>query len=611
MKALRLLTVSVCLFVTLSVTAQTYDAQLRDFETFVEAEMKASQIPGLSIAVMKDDFTWSKGFGFADVENRVPATAESSYRLASITKPMTATAVMKLVEEGKIDLDAEVQKYVPSFPRKPWPITVRQLLGHLGGISHYRDTAVESHFKEPKNTAQSLAVFGDFDLVAEPGTRFSYTTYGYVLLGAILESAAGKPYGQVLREKVWAPLGMNATRMDDMSALIPNRVRGYELFNGKLRHSEYVDVSSRFAGGGTRSTVLDMIAFVRGLNEGKVLRPETLDMMWTAQTTRDGQPTGYGLGWDVTPSAGRFRVYHDGSQPETETQLYFFPRANFAIAMASNLEDANLYPFAQRLASIFLGDAWTYPARIRGSESEVKTGIAILRAFNSGLAYYDRYGKAATTDARDLFKALEDGSMTRDQATRLGSYVAKSFGANVDRYHREGPFAFFADYQGSPKLSPKLRQQIERWRDDWARTSSIANFTEFLRVAPTIENATVVPDFSGVLVANAQQSALRGDIAGAMKTAKTAVTFYPDSESTNGLWGTLLIVAGDAQNGEAAVRKSAALNPNGFFGPANVLRIAGFLANGPTRPAAIKVLTIARDLYPNDVAIAKTLKALQ
>ena len=113
------------------------------------------------------------------------------YRLASVTNPMTATAILQLVEQGKIDLDADVQKYVPYFPKKNYPVTVRNLLGHLGGISHYKDYSVEGHFKKAKNTKESLAVFMDWNLVAEPGTRFNYTSYEYNLLGAVIEGASG------------------------------------------------------------------------------------------------------------------------------------------------------------------------------------------------------------------------------------------------------------------------------------------------------------------------------------------------------------------------------------------------------------------------------------
>jgi CubicO group peptidase (beta-lactamase class C family) len=617
MKALRSLALSVCLLAAYVAHAQTHDGQLREFEAFAEKQLTSTHMAGLSVAVMKDDFVWSHGFGFADVENHIPATAESSYRLASVTKPMTAVAVLKLAEEGRIDLDAEVQKYVPSFPKKQWPVTVRQLLAHLGGISHYRDLAAEQHFREPKNTAESLAVFRDFDLVAEPGTRFSYSTYGYVLLGAVIEGATGKPYADVMREKVWTPLGMTNTLMDDMRAIIPNRVRGYELRDGKLRNAEYVDVSSRFAAGGTRSTVLDMIAFARGVAAGKVLAPATVDRMWTQQTTKDGRTIAWGLGWDVSPLAGRFAVYHDGSQPETETYLVYIPSQHFAIALATNLQGANLHPFADRLAAIFLGDNWSpRPPSIRGTAAEQAAGKAVMAAFSNGSAYYDRYGKAATMDRKTLAGAfaalngtLEGKTASREQLIAVGSYVAQTL--KSEKYHHDGAFAFFNDYDGSPKLSGAMTQLVAKWSTDWRRTSTITDAAGLAREAASLSTATVVPEFSGELVGTAQQAAIRGNIPEALRIAKLAISLYPDSADANGLLGTLLIITGDTAAGEQAARRSAALNPNGYFGPANVLRVAAFLANGPARPAAIKILTIAADLYPQDAGVAKALAGLR
>lgn len=619
MKALRLLAVSVCLFVSVVANAQQYDAKLREFEAFAQQQMKSANIPGLSVAVMKDDFIWSKGFGLADVENNVPATATSSYRLASVTKPMTAVAVLKLVEEGKIDLDAEVQKYVPSFPKKQWPITIRQLLTHTGGVSHYKDVAAESHFKEPKNTVESLAVFRDFDLVAEPGTRWEYSSYGYVLLGAVIEGATGKPYAEVMREKVWEPLGMTSTRMDDMRVVIPNRVRGYEVNGGKLRNAEYVDVTSRFSAGGTRSTVVDMIAFVRGVAAGKVLSPEMLDRMWTQVRTKDGVATRWGLGWEVQPVAGRFRVHHDGAQPETSTYLVYIPREHFAIALAANLERADLNPFANQLASLFLGDEWGQRPLIRGTQQEQTAGRSIVRAFNSGLAYYDRYGKAAAANQRELadaFRALNatlDGKEpTREQAIAVGSHIAQTLAARgVDKYHHDGAFAFFADYNGSPKLNPALAKLIAQWRTDWATTSKITDAATLAKEAASLTNASVIPDFVGELVGATQRAAMRGNIPEALRLAKLAAALYPDADAPNGSLGVLLILTGDVAGGEAAIRKSAAINPDGYVGAANILRVAEFLANGPARPAAIKILTLAAEIHPNDAAIAKALNALR
>jgi CubicO group peptidase (beta-lactamase class C family) len=609
LKALRSLALSVCLLIPAVAFAQRHDEQLRKFESFAQKQIAAAHLPGLSVAVMKDDFVWSRGLGFSDVENRVATTAESSYRLASVTKPMTAVCVLKLAEEGRLDLDAEVQKYVPSFPRKPWPVTVRQLLAHLGGISHYRDLAAEQHFREPKNTAEALAVFRDFDLVAEPGTRFSYSSYGYVLLGAIIEGATGKPYGEVMREKVWGPLGMNATVMDDMRAIIPNRVRGYELRDGKLRNAEYVDVSSRFAAGGTRSTVLDMIAFVRGVAAGKVLAPATVDRMWTPQKTKDGRTIPWGLGWDLTPIAGRFVVAHDGSQPETETYLVYVPSQHFAVALATNLQGANLHVFADRLAAIFLGDTWSQrPPWIRGSAAEVATGKAVIAAFRHGFAYYDRYGKAATADPKtlaDAFAAM-NGTASREQLIAVGSHVAQALASHdLENYHHDGAFAFFNDYRGTPGLSAATMTLISRWSADWKRTAAIADPTAL----PV--DASVIPDYSGELVDRGQQAGMRGNIPEALRIARLAASLYPDADGPNGLLGVLLILSGDATAGEQAVRKSAALNPNGYFGPSNVIRVATFLANGPTKPAAIRILTIAMELYPQDAALRKLLAEMR
>ena len=182
------------------------------------------------------------------------------------------------------------------FQRKNIPITVRQLLGHIGGISHYQNYDLEGHFKDHKNTRESIAVFENFDLVAEPGTQYNYSSYGFNLLGAVIEGASGKSYGEYMTENVWKPLGMKDTRMDDPLEIIPNRVEGYQMIDGKIKNSEFVDISSRFAGGGTRSTVPDMLNFAKNLYDGKLLSDKMRSEMWTAQSTRDGRNVGYGYG---------------------------------------------------------------------------------------------------------------------------------------------------------------------------------------------------------------------------------------------------------------------------------------------------------------------------
>jgi len=343
-------------------TTDKYTDKLRAFEEFVHQEMEKNKFPGLTIGFIKDDYIWVKGFGYADVENKTPAKAESAYRFASVQKSMTAAAVLQLVEQGKINLDAEIQTYVPYFPKKKYPITVRQLLYHLGGIPHYVNRDVEQHFKEHKTTREAIAVFENFDLVAEPGTKFSYSSYGYNLLGAAIEGASKQSYADYMREHIWQPLGMNDTRMDDPLALIPNRVRGYQIINDELKNSELIDVSSRFAAGGTRGTVVDLLKFMKGLNDGKLLSSKSVDLMYSPTKTRDGSisgfpnSAGYAMGWFLAPQKSGLVILHDGVQQETRTNILNFQEKRFAIAVAKNLERNDDGAIINRLYELVLNE---------------------------------------------------------------------------------------------------------------------------------------------------------------------------------------------------------------------------------------------------------------
>jgi CubicO group peptidase (beta-lactamase class C family) len=350
-------------------SADQYADKLRSFEEFVRQQMEKNKVPGLTIGFIKDDYIWVKGFGYADLENRVPSTGRSAYRYASVQKSMTAAAILQLAEQGRIDLDAEIQTYVPYFPRKKYPITVRQLLYHLGGIPHYVDRKAEQHITEHKTTREAIAIFENYDLVAEPGTKFNYSSYGYDLLGAAIEGASKQPYADYMRDHVWGPLGMNDTRMDDPLDLIPDRVRGYQLINDATKNSEFIDVSSRFAAGGTRGTVADLLKFMKGLNDGKLLSQRSLDVMYSATRTRDGNisgfpsTAGYAMGWNLVPQKTGLVVINDGGQQETRTFILNFPEKKFALAVAQNLERDDDGAIVFRLYELVLGEKFIFGSR--------------------------------------------------------------------------------------------------------------------------------------------------------------------------------------------------------------------------------------------------------
>ena len=314
-------------------------------------------IPGLSAAIVTERrLRLSVAFGLADVENEVPARTWTVYRLASLTKPITATAVLQLVEGGKVDLDAPVQRYVPGFPEKQWPITARQLLAHQSGIRNW--TAEEFHGTRRFPTlAESLAAFKDDPLLFQPGTKTLYTSYGYNLLGAVVEGASRQAYDRYLADRIFQPAGMSAARTEDVLAIVPHRAHGYQrTASGELLNSPLSDVSNRLAGGGLVATAEDVAKFTIALQRGALLKPSTAQAAWGRQRTSDRRVTGFGLGWIVAVTEGRTEVYHTGGQPRVSAVLYMVPRQGFAVVLLCNLEGVStpLLELAREIASTLL-----------------------------------------------------------------------------------------------------------------------------------------------------------------------------------------------------------------------------------------------------------------
>lgn len=310
----------------------------------VTALMSSKHIPGLSIAIVSDNqLRWQSGYGMADLENTVPAKAATVYRTASVAKPITAVAVMQLVERGKIDLDVPIQKYVPTFPTKPWPITTRQLLGHLSGVRNYSaKDGLSTRFYG--SLTEALSIFKDDPLDFEPGTKYSYTTYGYVLLGTVIEGASGMSYVDYMRENVFKPAKMSHTQADNVYDIIPNRARGYHprvygKFDGNLRNADLSDTSNKIPAGGLVSTVEDLANFAIAVQNGVLIKKETFEQMSTPQKTRDGKETRYGLGWYLDGVGDRKGlVWHGGVQAGVTNTLLILPKERFALVIMTNLE---------------------------------------------------------------------------------------------------------------------------------------------------------------------------------------------------------------------------------------------------------------------------------
>jgi len=338
-------------FVAWSAPFQVTPQHAGSIAAMVERHVAAKQSTAVSVAIYTGQLPiWTRAWGKADIENDVAATPRTIFRLASVSKPFTAVAVMRLVEMGKVKLDVPVQKYLPQFPKKRWPITLRQLLCHQSGIRHYRGTDLDSTRHFPSVTA-GLEMFAKDPLLFEPGTRTFYSSYGYNLAGAVVEAVSHRSYAEFVHDEVLVPAGIEDMRPDDVFAIIPHRASGYRLRkDGQLENCGLTDTSYKIPGGGWVTTAEDVVRLARALMRGKVLKEETRDLMWTPQRLKNGTETGYSLGWVIGDEHGVRVIEHSGGQQGSNTHIMFSPEKNLAVAVLTNLEDGG----AKRLATDIL-----------------------------------------------------------------------------------------------------------------------------------------------------------------------------------------------------------------------------------------------------------------
>ena len=329
-------------------------------EKAVSAFMTASSVPGVSVAVVQHGQPiWSAGFGMSDLEDSAPATSSTLYRLASISKSITAVAILQLYERGKLDLDAPVQKYCPAFPQKDSPITSRQLLAHLSGIRHYSD---DGKGDVPPDSArhfatmeESLQLIASDPLLSKPGTQFHYSTYGYTVLGCVLEGAASQKYADFVRENIFRPAAMDHTQPDDFFAIVPHRTRWYHKDkSGVVRNAGVLDSSYKIPGGGLISSADDMANFEAALLADKLLKRSTRDLMWTVAQPSDGKPSHYALGWFIADKFGVHTAGHSGGQQGTDTDVVIAPDRALGVVVLANMDNVNTSALGDSLLKITL-----------------------------------------------------------------------------------------------------------------------------------------------------------------------------------------------------------------------------------------------------------------
>lgn len=322
-------------------------------DQYVRADMRRQRIPGVSVAVLRgDSVVLMRGWGQSNVELHVAATDSTVYQSGSLGKQFTAALVLQLVRAGKLKLDDPIRRYLPDGPPSWDSITVRHLLTHTSGIPDYTDSVVD--LRRDYTEAELVHVAAGLPLQFHPGDHWRYSNTGYVLLGAIVRRVSGTFYGDLLRQRIFAPLGMGTARIISEADIVPNRAAGYRLSGDTLLNQEWVaPMLNTTADGSLYLTVRDLARWVAGWDAGAVLDQADRDLAWTPVRLNDGTSYPYGFGWELNELRTVRRIAHTGSWQGFKAALERFPASGLTVIVLANLAEGHPEAMALGIAGLF------------------------------------------------------------------------------------------------------------------------------------------------------------------------------------------------------------------------------------------------------------------
>jgi serine beta-lactamase-like protein LACTB, mitochondrial len=335
-----------------------------DARQIVRAAITEQNLPGLSIAVgIGGEIVWAEGFGWADLEKKTPVAPDTRFRIGTASTPLTAAAVGLLLEQGRLSLDEPIQKHVPEFPEKPWPVTLRQVMGHLAGLPNDGGDESELFGQHCDRPVDALQHFAGRSLRFEPGTEYRFSNYSWIVVSAAIEAAADQLFLTFMRQQIFEPLSMHDTEADSSNAATGDRATSYfPRFAADPRYGPDVmrDIDlSCYAGSSVFvSTPSDLVRFAMAINGGKLLKPETVQLLEAPQRTTSGAETGYGLGWDLETATinGKHTpvVGHDGDLlGGMMSSLMTFREQGIVVSVTSNTSYADTATLATKIAEAF------------------------------------------------------------------------------------------------------------------------------------------------------------------------------------------------------------------------------------------------------------------
>lgn len=323
-------------------------------DKLIHSEMQKQHIPGVALLVARSGkVIRAQGYGFSNVELQVPVKPETVFQSGSLGKQFTATAVMMLVEEGKIRLDDPIKRYLKDGPDTWNQVTVRELLSHTAGFTDYpKNFDFRKDYTEP----QLLKIVEGIPFAFEPGTKWSYSNLGYLTLGVLIHRVTGEFYGDFLQERIFRPLGMTTTRIISESDIVPNRAAGYQLVKGELKNQDWVSPTlNTTADGALYFSILDLAKWDAALYTEKLLKRSSLEQMWTVAKLKSGKENSghYGFGWFVENIDGKRVVRHEGEWQGFTSFITRHIDDQTTVVLLTNLADATLEPVGEEIVQVY------------------------------------------------------------------------------------------------------------------------------------------------------------------------------------------------------------------------------------------------------------------
>lgn len=331
-------------------------------DAFIKSEMEKQKIPGVALAVLRDGkLILAKGYGLANVEHQVPVKPETIFQSGSMGKQFTATAVMMLMEEGKLNLDDKISKFFPDAPATWEKITVRHLLTHTSGMTDYppgfdfrRDYTEEELFHQIKAVPLGF----------QPGEKWAYSNLAYVTLGILIHKVSGQFYGEFLRDRVFKPLQMTTARVISEEDIVPNRAAGYRLVKDELRNQNWVSPAlNTTADGALYLTIYDMAKWDAALYTEKLLRKSSLEEMWTPVKLNNGSNHPYGFGWALREVRGHRIIEHGGAWQGFKSHIARFVNDRLTVVVFANSIQTNQGRLAHGVAALYIPEVAPQPSQ--------------------------------------------------------------------------------------------------------------------------------------------------------------------------------------------------------------------------------------------------------